>query len=434
MNMSNDVVDDAVSALAQRVAVARGKLPLQHDAALTEVLSESELAAERELAEWVRAQRRTQRRRGVEIELATEKRARRAVEAIEREEAGDARWHRRALAARRRAASADARLAQLYRRAEWSSRALIAVVVLGMVWAGVNVQHNLVPDSDIANPLYWLSYGVEAMISIPLITIMVVATTAARWGRSVQRGKVALFEATLLITTVALNTGPHLAAGELGRAGEYAVAPVMVGVVIWLHAWVSARYAILIDGAVIVTPAASTEVRAGSPVVSGVAAGSAVHASAEVDAVPTVVAVTPTESETASDRSSNRQLPRVGVALVPRRRQALQRWQPMTYRESARAADGRHGRRAGRQVRRDPAVVARVIKLHEQKTAVTEISAQVGVSTRTVGRILADHATRSAGQQRAPAASPSPRRAATAAGRSNNFRLVAGGTDIGNKP
>ncbi|MBF6464929.1 hypothetical protein IU427_06985 [Nocardia beijingensis] len=241
-----------IAALAQQVETARGKLPLQLDPALLEVLSEREIAAERELAEWIRAQRRTQRRREIEAELAAEQRDRKSAAALRRSEEADARWHRRALAARRRASSEDARLAQLYRRAEWSSRALIAVVVLGMVWAGVNVQHNLVPSGDMSDPLYWLSYGIEAMISIPIITIMVAATTAAKWGRELARGKVIFFEAALLGTTVALNTGPHLAAGDLGRAAEYAIAPVMVGVVIWLHAWVSARYAVLIDGAPVI--------------------------------------------------------------------------------------------------------------------------------------------------------------------------------------
>lgn len=241
-----------IAALAQRVETARGKLPLQHDAALFEVLSEREIGAERELAEWVRAQRRMQRRRAVEEELAAEKRDRRSAAAIRRADEADERWHRRALAARRRVSSEDARLAQLYRRAEWSSRALIAVVVLGMVWAGVNVQHNLVPSGDMTDPLYWLSYGIEAMISIPIITIMVAATTAARWGRELARGKVVFFETALLGTTIALNAGPHLASGSFGRAAEYAIAPVMVGVVIWLHAWVSARYALLIDGAPVV--------------------------------------------------------------------------------------------------------------------------------------------------------------------------------------
>lgn len=264
--MSDDrSMEDAVSspnteitALAQQVATARGKLPLQHDTALYDALSDAEIRAERELAEWIRAQRRKQRRRAVADELAAEQRDRRAGRLIRRTDEADARWHRKALAARRRVSSADARLAQLYRRAEWSSRALIGVVVLGMVWAGVNVQHNLVPSGDMSDPLYWLSFGIEAMISIPIITIMVAATTAARWGRELERGKVLVFELALLGTTVALNAGPHLAAGSFGRAAEYSIAPVMVGVVIWLHAWVSARYALLIESASVELPGDSS--------------------------------------------------------------------------------------------------------------------------------------------------------------------------------
>ncbi|WP_208643947.1 hypothetical protein [Nocardia neocaledoniensis] len=118
----------------------------------------------------------------------------------------------------------------------------------------MNVQHNLVPSGDMSDPLYWLSFGIEAMISIPIITIMVAATTAARWGRELERGKVLVFELALLGTTVALNAGPHLAAGAWGRAAEFSIAPVMVGVVIWLHAWVSARYALLIESASVELP------------------------------------------------------------------------------------------------------------------------------------------------------------------------------------
>ncbi|MFC9966211.1 hypothetical protein ACFVH4_18440 [Nocardia ignorata] len=251
---SIDPADTEITALAKQVATARGKLPLQHDTALYDALSEAEIRAERELAEWIRAQRRKQRRRAVADELAADKRDRRTGALIRRTDEADARWHRRALAARRRVSSADARLAQLYRRAEWSSRALIGVVLLGMVWAGVNVQHNLVPSGDMSDPLYWLSFGIEAMISIPIIVIMIAATTAARWGRELERGKVIVFELALLGTTVALNAGPHLASGAWGRAAEFSIAPVMVGVVIWLHAWVSARYAMLIEGASVELP------------------------------------------------------------------------------------------------------------------------------------------------------------------------------------
>ncbi|WP_410873999.1 helix-turn-helix domain-containing protein [Nocardia sp. A7] len=243
-----------ITALAQQVATARDKLPLQHDTALYDALSDDEIRAERELAEWIRAQRRKQRRRAIADELAADQRDRRTGTLIRRTDEADARWHRKALAARRRVSSADARLAQLYRRAEWSSRALIGVVILGMVWAGVNVQHNLVPSGDMSDPLYWLSFGIEAMISIPIIVIMIAATTAARWGRELDRGKVLLFELALLGTTVALNAGPHLASGSFGRAAEFAIAPVMVGVVIWLHAWVSARYAMLIESASVELP------------------------------------------------------------------------------------------------------------------------------------------------------------------------------------
>lgn len=242
-----DSAPPELSALAARVATARGKLPLQADPALLAELSDREIAAERELAEWIRAQRRRQRKRAVSAELSTQRRDRRVARALRRADEADTRWHRRARAARMRVSNPDARMAQLFRRAEWSSRALIGVVVLGMLWAGVNVQHNLVPSGDMADPLYWLSYGFEAMISIPIITIMVVATTAARWGRDIDRGKVVFLEAALLGVTIALNAGPHLVAGEPARAAEAAVAPVMVGVVIWLHAWVSARYAQLID-------------------------------------------------------------------------------------------------------------------------------------------------------------------------------------------
>ncbi|WP_280299700.1 helix-turn-helix domain-containing protein [Nocardia neocaledoniensis] len=309
-------IDDAVStpnteitALAQQVATARGKLPLQHDTALYDALSDSEIRAERELAEWIRAQRRKQRRRAVADELAAEKRDRRTGALIRRTDEADARWHRKALAARRRVSSADARLAQLYRRAEWSSRALIGVVVLGMVWAGVNVQHNLVPSGDMSDPLYWLSFGIEAMISIPIITIMVAATTAARWGRELERGKVLVFELALLGTTVALNAGPHLAAGAWGRAAEFSIAPVMVGVVIWLHAWVSARYALLIESASVELPGevgtsfARSERVSDDHVVQDVDSAGGQRLSA-VPASPTDLRYAPTEQAVASASQS----------------------------------------------------------------------------------------------------------------------------------
>jgi hypothetical protein len=241
-------MDKATAELAARVATAQARLPLQSAEALRSVLSDEELEKERALIEAEREGEREIRRIALATKLAVAKREQAHADRLAKEAGRNSRWHRRALVARERLTSSDARLAQLYQRAEWSSRALIGVVILGMVWAGVNVQRNLVPSGDMADPLYWISYGIEAMISIPIIVIMVAATTAARWGRSLTRGKVIAIELALLGLTVTLNAGPHLFGehADLATAGEYAIAPFMIGVVIWLHAWVSSHYATLI--------------------------------------------------------------------------------------------------------------------------------------------------------------------------------------------
>jgi len=246
-----------IEAMAARVAVARGRMPLQAEGALMDALSDEELVEERKLVEWERGQRRDQRRKAVKAELAQEERDRANAATIAKQDAADGRWHRRSVAederwhrramtARKRVTSPHARLAKLHRNAALSARALVTVVILGMAWSGVNVQRNLVPDGDITNPLWWLSYGVEAMISVPIVVIMIQATTSADWGQPLDRRRVVLFEVGLLMMSIGLNVGPHIVAGRWSKAAEFAVAPLMVGVVIWLHAWVSGRYAHLI--------------------------------------------------------------------------------------------------------------------------------------------------------------------------------------------
>ncbi|MDN2501228.1 hypothetical protein FHY52_31730, partial [Nocardia nova] len=81
-----------LNALARRVATARGKLPLQADPALFAELSDREIAAERDLAEWIRTQRRRQRKRAVTAQLSAEKRDRRVALALRRADDADARW------------------------------------------------------------------------------------------------------------------------------------------------------------------------------------------------------------------------------------------------------------------------------------------------------------------------------------------------------
>ncbi|MEU7633858.1 helix-turn-helix domain-containing protein [Nocardia sp. NPDC049220] len=99
--------------------------------------------------------------------------------------------------------------------------------------------------------------------------------------------------------------------------------------------------------------------------------------------------------------------------------------------EHAAAEDSdRHPARTGRQVRRDPAVRARVLELRAAEKPATEIAADLDISPRTIGRILADLAAESADL---PADLPDRQAthdAATdpAASWPNGLRILAGGT------
>ncbi|MGW0163536.1 hypothetical protein ACWDUN_29865 [Mycobacterium sp. NPDC003323] len=260
--------EEVAAELAARVRQANARLSLQADPALTEVLSEAELAEERELAEKRRSTRREIERRQLAAELARAKRMQANEEAIAKSEASDARWLERARSKKRRLVSPDAKLAQLVRNSEWSSRALIAAVAAGMIWSAVNAQKNLVPTGDKSDPLYWLSYFVEAMISLPLIVIMVASTTATRWGRKAapeEKRKIIAVELVLLAMTLTLNVGKHLTPPQgVGinwmDVFKFGVAPVMVGILLQVHAAVSDHYAgLILDSDKVPTAAQSDE-------------------------------------------------------------------------------------------------------------------------------------------------------------------------------
>ncbi|MFF7943319.1 hypothetical protein ACFZC5_26705 [Nocardia gamkensis] len=246
--------------LARRLAAAKACLPSLQDPALYDAIDEGELAAEQRLHRWIRARDRRDRQSEVRRERASNNRSRRTTERIRASEQRELRWHARARAQRRRATSADALEGMLHRRATWSSLRLRAIIVVGLVWSAVNVGRNLVPEGGPTGASWWLlwllSFGIEAMISVPILEVMAQAATAARLGVTVERRRILLFEACLLTATVGLNSGPHLTAGDLGRAAEYAVAPVMVVVLMWLHAWLAARYARLIN---MVSPTATPD-------------------------------------------------------------------------------------------------------------------------------------------------------------------------------
>lgn len=251
-------VEDDVSQLAQRVERARGRLAYQFDPALTDALSEDELRAERELAERIREQDREQRWKHTQAMAQASDRARQTTEAIEKADMRDLLLARKAMAAQRRESSPHAKLASLYRHRSWSLKALAGVVGAGMLWSAVNVQQNIAPGGP-TDPLFWFSYLLEAMISVCLIIIMIGTTRVAEWGVMGNRTQVLVAELFLLTLTIALNTYPHLSAGNWYDAAVHAVAPVMIGVALMIHNAASARYSTAIARASADIPADEEE-------------------------------------------------------------------------------------------------------------------------------------------------------------------------------
>ncbi|MFD3747257.1 hypothetical protein [Nocardia sp. NPDC058633] len=234
-------LDHEVTALPVRVERARRRIAYQSDPALTDALSEDELRAERELAEKIRTYERDQRWKQIKAASSHADRLRDTTAELERAEMSDLMLARKAIAAQRRESNPRARLASLYQHRTWSLRGLAGVVIVGMLWSAVNVQHNIAPGGP-SDPLYWASFGLEAMISVCLIIIMIGTTRVAEWGVMGNRNQVLIAELFLLTLTIALNTYPHLSAQHWYDAAVHAVAPVMIGVALLIHNAASARY------------------------------------------------------------------------------------------------------------------------------------------------------------------------------------------------
>ncbi|MFE3056412.1 hypothetical protein [Nocardia sp. NPDC059239] len=237
--------EDEVTQLAQRVEKARGRLAYQYDPALTDVLSETELVAERELAERIREQERSQRWKQAEAAASAADRARQTTVEIEKADIRDLLLARKAIAAQRRESSPHAKLASLYKHRAWSQRALAGVVAAGMLWSAVNVQHNIAPGGA-SDPLYWFSYLLEGMISVCLVIIMIGTNKVAEWGVIDSRRQVVVAEMALLGLTVMLNTYPYLKNGSWYEVAVHAIAPVMIGVALLIHNAAAGRYGLAI--------------------------------------------------------------------------------------------------------------------------------------------------------------------------------------------
>ncbi|MGN2634655.1 hypothetical protein ACTD5D_00360 [Nocardia takedensis] len=237
--MNTDADDDLVA----RIARARVRLDHQHDPALTQTLSDAELAAERDLAEFARALERRGRRADADTAAAAAARIRRTNDEIARLELDVHLGAARALATHRRTSDPAARLAGLDRYRIWSARALGAVIAVGMGWSAVNVQRNIARDLGVADPLFWFSYGLEAMISVCLVVIMLGGRWAEEFRVQAGRHAVTATEVVLLAATLGLNTYPYVRAAAWFDAAVHGAAPVMIAVALVIHHAVSARCA-----------------------------------------------------------------------------------------------------------------------------------------------------------------------------------------------
>lgn len=158
------------------------------------------------------------------------------------EEAEIRRWKLRAGDRAEQLTSKSAQLAETAKLLVTAKQAIIGGVVLLLAWSGVNVQQQLVPGGELGNPLFWLSYGIDVCLGGTLVLLMLTSATTARAGMAQRKQLVKgwrlsryMQEAAILAASLALNAGTHLAHGELLLAVKSAIAPVMVGMLVWAY-------------------------------------------------------------------------------------------------------------------------------------------------------------------------------------------------------
>lgn len=248
--VDRDKTGDLAPEWAQRVAESRARVHYQDQLVglRKQELTDDEFDAIGALEMEKREQTRQQELRHFEAKLADadtafeadrklKKNARKFEAARAKSTAVMQEWRQRAAYAAERLTSHDMRLAQLARQLTWTRRLLITLMAVGMAWSAVNVQHNLVPSGDRGDPLFWVSYGVEALVSGCLIVLLMTSATLEIWGYARARhGKSGYWlEAGLVLVSLGLNIGTPLSRGDIAIALEYSVAPLMVGALVWTY-------------------------------------------------------------------------------------------------------------------------------------------------------------------------------------------------------
>ncbi|WP_051132812.1 hypothetical protein [Nocardia paucivorans] len=248
-------VDDLVSgALPDRVQIAHERLAHQDDPALLEALSERELAASRELAELVREHERNEKRARIQAAADAAERVRRTAAELAEREAADLLRAAQAIGEQRRSSSPHAKVARLHQRKPRVLGLLAGVVAFSMVFSAVTVQQNIAPAGGATNPMFWLSYGLEALISAVLVALMLSTADTAEWGVIDKLWQIYAVEGVLLTASITLNTFPYVKTGDVTGFGIHAIAPIMIGVALVTHRLVAERYGRAIEQATAAVP------------------------------------------------------------------------------------------------------------------------------------------------------------------------------------
>ncbi|MFD8250453.1 hypothetical protein [Nocardia sp. NPDC059691] len=248
-------MDDLVAgALPDRVQIAHERLAHQDDPALLEALSERELAASRELAELVRDYERHEKRARIQAAADAAERVRRTAAELAEREAADLLRAAQAIGEQRHSSSPHAKVARLHQRKPRVLGLLAGVVAFSMLFSAVTVQQNIAPSGGATNPMFWLSYGLEALISAVLVALMLSTGDTAEWGVIDRLWQVYTVEGVLLTASIALNTFPYIRTGEVAGIGIHAIAPIMIGVALVTHRLVAERYGRAIEQATAAVP------------------------------------------------------------------------------------------------------------------------------------------------------------------------------------
>jgi len=248
-------VDELVAgALPDRVQTAHERLAHQDDPALLDALSERELAASRELAELVRDHERNEQRSRIHAAADAAERVRRTASALAEREAADLLRAAQAIGEQRRSSSPHAKVARLHQRKPRVLGLLAAVVAFAMLFSAVTVQQNIAPTGGVGNPMWWLSYGLEALISAVLVALMLSTGDTAEWGVIDRLWQVYTVEGVLLTASILLNTFPYIKDGDATGIGVHAIAPIMIGVALVTHRLVAERYGRAIEHATAAVP------------------------------------------------------------------------------------------------------------------------------------------------------------------------------------